>query len=172
MASQTKTNKTNRNRVLLIDHDAEADAASGLAELLRAYGYDVRVAHDVEEGLRLLRENGVGAALCDINLGRNRSSGYDFAKAVRDDPVLNSIPLLSVSGDAEPRQFVESRRAGFDQHMVKPLRPEEIESMLPAFIVACAHANASPAQTNSLDLLLVQRSWSMRNGVDEERLRA
>ena len=124
MASEGETG----NRVLLIEDNA--DAAWGLAELLGVSGYEVSVAHDVDAGLSLLRENPPNAVLCDINLGRNRPSGYDFARTVRDDPSLSHLQLISVSGYGQPKHFAESKSAGFNQHMVKPLSLEGLESAL------------------------------------------
>lgn len=121
-----------KGQVLLVEDDD--DAAWGMATLLEIQGYHVDVARDVDAGLSLLHEHCPDAVFCDINLGANRPSGYDFARAVRSDPTLSELALISVSGYGQPAHVAESRASGFDQHMVKPVDLAQIEEALKEFV--------------------------------------
>jgi signal transduction histidine kinase len=113
-------------RVLIIeDH---SDAAESLREALELSGHVVDVAQDGSEGIDMARARRPDAILCDIGLPL--VDGYAVARLVREDPMLRDVLLVALSGYALQDDIDRSLEAGFDQHMAKPPRLDQLERLL------------------------------------------
>jgi CheY-like chemotaxis protein len=112
--------------VLIIeDH---SDAAESLREALELSGHVVDVAQDGSEGIDMARARRPDAILCDIGLPL--VDGYAVARLVREDPMLRDVLLVALSGYALQDDIDRSLEAGFDQHMAKPPRLDQLERLL------------------------------------------
>jgi PAS domain S-box-containing protein len=113
-------------RVLVVDDNV--DTAGSLAMLLQAVGHDVRTAHDGPQALKAALDYRPNVVLLDIGLpGLN---GYEVAKQIRQDPVLQNVVLVAMTGYGQETDRQCSQEAGFDHHLVKPARFEEIQKIL------------------------------------------
>ena len=112
-------------RVLIVEDNR--DAADTIAEILVAYGFQVRVEYDGLAGVRAALADPPDAVLCDIRLpGLN---GFEVAQRIRDG--LNRKPLLVAVTASLERELVEpAGRAGFDHYFLKPADPVEIGGLL------------------------------------------
>jgi two-component system CheB/CheR fusion protein len=113
-------------RVLVVEDNE--DAAETLADVLRLGGHEVEVAHDGAEGLRRASEWAPEAVLCDIGLPG--IDGYEVARRLRADSAGKRTLLVALTGYALPDDLRRAREAGFDAHLAKPARLEEIEAIL------------------------------------------
>jgi CheY-like chemotaxis protein len=112
--------------VLVIeDH---ADAAESLRLLLELQGQRVTVAATGPAGLDAVRDTPPDVVLCD--LGLPGLSGYEVARALRQDPATAGVYLVAVSGYGSPEDREKSQRAGFDEHLVKPVEPDALQRLL------------------------------------------
>jgi CheY-like chemotaxis protein len=112
-------------RILIVE-DA-LDNALSLQFLLQAQGHVVDIATDADMALakcRLIRHD---AVLCDIEL-RGPLDGYDVARTLRHQP--QRPYLIAYSGYSRPQHLVDSREAGFDEHIVKPATLQQILAAL------------------------------------------
>jgi signal transduction histidine kinase/ActR/RegA family two-component response regulator len=115
-------------RVLVVeDH---ADAAESLKMLLELDGHDVRVAATGPEGVEAALRSPPDVVLCDIGLPG--LDGYGVVGALRKNPATAGTPMAAVSGYAQDEDRERSRAAGFDAHLAKPVRPEELRRFLAA----------------------------------------
>jgi signal transduction histidine kinase/ActR/RegA family two-component response regulator len=114
-------------RVLVVDDNE--DAAEMLAEALRWLGHEVAVANDGASALGMVASFRPDVALLDIGLPG--IDGYELARALRAR--LSPAPrLLALSGYGQDRDRVQSREAGFDVHLVKPVDLEVLATLLDA----------------------------------------
>ena len=111
-----------RLRVLVVDD--QTDMADVMAVLVQMLGHDARAAYDGKSGLTAARQDRPDVIFVDI--GMAGMSGYEFARLVRQDPVLASTHLVAVTGYGRPEDRERAREAGFDRHLTKPVD----ESML------------------------------------------
>jgi signal transduction histidine kinase/ActR/RegA family two-component response regulator len=113
-------------RILVVD-DIEENAAS-LAAVLRDMGHDVHMANGGEEAVvaaaRLLPE----VVLLDIQMPH--VDGYDACRHIRGIPGGESILIVAVTGRGQEKDRVDSARAGFDHHLVKPVDPAELNALI------------------------------------------
>jgi CheY-like chemotaxis protein len=115
-------------RVLVVDDCP--DTRASLRLLLRLWGHDTREAGDGPSALRLAGEFRPQAVLLDLALpGLN---GYEVARQLRLLEGLAGALLLATSGFGEVRDLEQSRAAGFDGHLLKPLDLGELERLLGA----------------------------------------
>lgn len=103
-------------RVLVVDDNV--DAAWSLASLLKASRHDARTAHDGLTAVEAAIEYLPDVVLLDIGLPK--LDGYEVAKRVRQEPALENVMLVAISGYGLESDLKRSEEAGFDHHLVKP----------------------------------------------------
>jgi PAS domain S-box-containing protein len=113
-------------RVLIVDDNL--DAAELLATTVQMMGHAARVAHDGPAGLRIAADFRPDVALLDIGLPV--MDGYELARHLRALPGLESLRLIAVSGYSQEADRAEAAAAGFELHLVKPIRLEQINAVL------------------------------------------
>jgi two-component system, sensor histidine kinase len=116
-------------RILLVDDNV--DFANSLGQLLKAQGHDVRIAYDGAEALAFARDFTPEIAFVDI--GMPKVHGYEVARRMRLEPGTARCMLVAVTGWGQENDRKRAREAGFDRHLVKPVDPAEIESIVEAF---------------------------------------
>lgn len=115
-------------RILIVDDNV--DTASMLAEMFRARGHDVVVAHDAETALEVFPTFRPEVALLDIGLPR--VDGYELARRMIATGSPVACKLIAVTGYGQQRDKDRSAAAGFAAHLVKPV---PIASLLAAIAV-------------------------------------
>ncbi len=105
-----------RLRVLLVEDDLRVREV--LAAYLRVDDFDVVEASDGVEGLELARSEQPGLIVTDIMMPR--LDGLSMVRQLRCDPALRDIPVLLVSGHAEPPTDLDLR-AGPLAYLAKPV---------------------------------------------------
>jgi PAS domain S-box-containing protein len=110
--------------VLVVDDNV--DAAELLAMALGRMGHEIRVAHDGPSALQLVESFIPDVAVLDIGLPV--MDGYELAERLRSIPALREARLIAVTGYGQATDREKSAAAGFDAHLVKPVRLAELES--------------------------------------------
>ncbi|MCG5075135.1 hybrid sensor histidine kinase/response regulator [Paraburkholderia tagetis] len=117
-----------RLRVLIVDDNY--DAASSLAAVLD--GHDVHTANRGKDALEMVDELRPHVVILDLDLPD--ISGYEVATRLsgrKGEDDANTLPvLIALTGYGLPDDIERTRQAGFDRHIVKPARPEEIAELL------------------------------------------
>jgi PAS domain S-box-containing protein len=105
-------------RILLVEDNH--DNATAIAELLRAHGYQVEVAHSVAAGLRLAAK-GFDVLVSDIGLPDG--TGRDLLRQLVPKGNVPAIALTGYGTDDDVRRNTE---AGFMRHLTKPVDAEQL----------------------------------------------
>ena len=113
-------------RVLVVDDNE--DAADMLALALSRRGFDVRVAHEGGEALRIASEFPPEIAVLDIGLPR--MDGYELAGRMREELHDAPLKLVALTGYGQPSDRERSAKAGFSAHLVKPVDLDQLERCL------------------------------------------
>jgi CheY-like chemotaxis protein len=129
-AAQTQTQIQARCSVLIADDNY--DAADSLGLVLRVAGYDVHLAHSGTEALAIAEREQPRILVLDI--GMPGLNGYDVAERVRATSWGRDALLLAMTGWGQAEDKERSRRAGFDEHLTKPVDLETLERKLDAFL--------------------------------------
>jgi len=108
--------------ILIVEDDR--DSAQSLRRLLELCGYKVALAYTGREGLEAAQRMRPDIVLCDIGLPD--TDGYQVAAALRTDPATAGTRLIAVTAYGGEQDKRRSREAGFQLHLVKPVKPESL----------------------------------------------
>ncbi|GAB2508495.1 hybrid sensor histidine kinase/response regulator [Lysobacter humi (ex Lee et al. 2017)] len=111
-----------RRRVTIVDDNI--DAAEALGMVLDLHGHDVRVHRDARAALDAALHDPSDIYLLDIGLPG--IDGYTLARTLRAGPAPGSL-YVAITGYGSATDRAESRAAGFDHHLVKPV---DVEALL------------------------------------------
>jgi putative two-component system response regulator len=104
--------------------DDNADVREMLEYMLRAQGYRVVCAEDGAQALGLVEELRVDLVLMDVLMpGR---SGFSVCREIKSRAETRLIPVVLITGLANPEDRVEGIECGADDFIHKPLHREEL----------------------------------------------
>ena len=117
--------EVDRAPVLLVADDDEDILMLVQLRLARS-GYDVVVARDGEEALRLARERQPDLAVLDWMMPK--ASGLEVLRSIRADEQTASIPVVMLTARASEQDIEQGIAAGADDYIAKPFSPQELAS--------------------------------------------
>ncbi|MEQ9379818.1 MAG: PAS domain-containing protein, partial [Pirellulales bacterium] len=113
-------------RVLIVeDNPGSRDM---LQTILTLEGYQVEVAEDGQQGLEAIVSQRPDVALIDIGLPK--LNGYEVACRVRTEIDRSEVRLIALTGYGQAQDREAAFQAGFDEHLVKPVNPDELARIL------------------------------------------
>ena len=122
-------------KVLVVDDDAGVQRL--LQQTLRAEGYEVVLATEAAEALRLWQSESPSLLLLDATLPG--VDGYDVAARIRGAETAGKhVPIIMLTSDRDVSQKVRALRAGADDYLVKPFHPAELLARMKALIARFA----------------------------------
>jgi CheY-like chemotaxis protein len=124
--TETSQQTTRPLRILVVDDNL--DAAEALAMLLKETGHDVRTAHDGPAALDAALDLRPNVVLLDIGLPG--MDGYEVSRKMRQQPELENVVLVAVTGYGQEADRERSQAAGFDHHLVKPADIKNVQKIL------------------------------------------
>ncbi len=111
--------------VVIEDNDDVADTLMDWLELL---GHTAWLARRGGDGIELVRQHAPEIVLCD--LGLPDLDGLEVARAVRAMSLDAQPAMIAMTGWGREEDVRRSREAGFDEHLVKPVRTEALQRAL------------------------------------------
>jgi signal transduction histidine kinase len=113
-------------KVLVVDDNEEV--AQTVGWMLEAIGHDYRIVHDGRDAVEAAKEFRPDAILLDIGLPG--MDGYEVCRALRQEALFKSIPIIAQTGWGQARDKSSAADAGFDHHLVKPVSLGNLEQLL------------------------------------------
>jgi PAS domain S-box-containing protein len=113
-------------RILVVDDNL--DSALTLAKVLKLLGNDVQTAHDGVQAVRIAEEFRPQVILMDV--GMPGLNGYLATRHIREKPWGRGTIIIAVTGWGQEGDRIQSREAGCDGHLVKPVSLPELKTML------------------------------------------
>jgi len=111
-------------RVLLVeDNDGSREMLKGFLGL---EGYNVEAAQNGSEGIEKFRS--FKPELCVIDIGLPDLNGFEVAVQIRK--MQRDVILIALTGYGQDSDRVKVKNAGFDLHLVKPVDPENLSTLL------------------------------------------
>ena len=99
--------------ILVVD-----DNPKFLADALPMYGYDITVANDGLEALKILMDKTFDLILLDVMMPN--MDGWDTLKAIRNNKKTQYIPVIMITAVSEDQKVVSGLKIGADDYIVKP----------------------------------------------------
>ena len=140
-------------RILLVEDNAINQQVA--REILERWGLLVVVAGDGEQALAALADSGpFDAVLMDIHMPV--MDGLEATRRIRRDERFRDLPILAMTAAVMAKDQAECREAGMNDHVAKPIRPEQLLGVLERWIVL--RERAMPARQNQ------PKAWSSGSG--------
>ena len=117
---------------ILVAEDGRS-AAEILALFFELEGHEVSVAYDGAEAVELALSSRPQLILMDI--GMPKLSGLEAVQRIREDGG-GDIVIVALSGLDSIADRQRSREAGFDEHLAKPVRPDELRALVERYRLA------------------------------------
>ena len=124
---ETRPRKTDKLLRILVVED-NRDSADSLRLLLRFFGHEVAVAYSGDDGVQAAEQYRPDVVLCDIGLPG--LDGYAVASRLRQNPSTAKARLIAVTAYGQDEDRRRSHEAGFEQHLVKPVDPDDLRRAL------------------------------------------
>jgi CheY-like chemotaxis protein len=113
-------------RILVVDD--HPDGAEMLRLLLELEGHEVAVAHDGPSALETASTFAPTVIILDIGLPG--MDGHEVARRLRQDPAMESVRLIALTGYGQAADTQRTRDSGFDSHLVKPVHLDALKPLL------------------------------------------
>ena len=126
-------------KVLVVDDDVSVQRL--LQFTLEQEGYEVILAADGADGLRLWQQQQPSLVLLDLTAGSMK--GYEVAARIRaEEAGRRHVPIIMLTGDRDVQAKVSALRAGADDYLVKPFHPAELIARMKGLIARFAPGDA------------------------------
>lgn len=113
-------------RVLVVDDNV--DAATSLGMLLEYRGHRVQTCFDGSAAFTAAAQAAPDIAFIDLNMPH--PDGAELARMIRRQPWGAKVRLVALTGMGQPSDLERTRAAGFNEHLVKPVKPADIFAVL------------------------------------------
>ena len=127
MADSSAASTPPARHVMIVDDNR--DAADVLAVVLQSAGHRAVVRHSADAALAALDEPGADPPdIFILDIGLPGIDGYELARRLR--PRRPAARLIALTGYGQPEDREQALAAGFDHHLVKPVRPSTLFDLL------------------------------------------
>ena len=125
--SQQQNNQQSEKRILIVDDNKVA--ADALAKLLKYLGYNISVAYDGLSGIDSFIDYGPDFVFLDISMPD--LDGHEVARRIRSiEKEDKRVILVALTGYGRDKDILESKEAGFNYHLVKPVDVKLLERII------------------------------------------
>ena len=96
--------------------------------MLRFMGHEARAFHDPHAALAAVA--GFHPDLVILDIGMPGMDGLLLSRRLRETPGGRNAFVVALTGWGSPDDRLQSRAAGIDEHLVKPVEPGAVEKMV------------------------------------------
>lgn len=118
----TTARPSNRIRILVVEDEAVTRHA--LCQVLHRSGYFCAGASDGTQAIDMVKYFKPQAIIMDLKLPR--LDGFETTRRLKADDVTQSIPILALTGSADPDVQNKALQAGVDIFLMKPINLDEL----------------------------------------------
>jgi DNA-binding NarL/FixJ family response regulator len=122
-------------KILLLEEDTAL--IRKIQQLLTLHNYDLMTSTTPEEGMYICRQYKPDLIVCGVKL--RGGSGYHFLMEMRNDPTLQHLPVILISGKDGKEEMRMGMNLGADDFLTRPFKSKEllmsIKSRITRFIV-------------------------------------
>ena len=110
----------------------EPNIIASLEFLLRDGGYEVRIARDGEEALRLVESFRPDVALVDVMMPK--TDGFEVCRRVRENPALSGVRIVMLTARGRDAERAQGMKLGADAYITKPFSTKELMATIDAVL--------------------------------------
>lgn len=119
-------------RILIADD--EPNIVTSLEFLMRNCDYEVRVARDGEEALRVAESFRPDVLLLDVAMPL--CDGFEVCRRIRGNPATAGVKILMLTAHGRPAQMERGLALGADAYITKPFSNKELVARVRGLVAA------------------------------------
>ena len=124
--------------------DDDPDVRTSVARGLRHSGFDVRVAANGKEALRLLSNEAHDALVLDVQMPE--LDGLSATRIIRQEMGLTALPIIALTAGAMLEEHQNARAAGMNDFVAKPFEVQNLVRIIRLHVpMAATVRGAAPA---------------------------
>lgn len=131
-------------KILIVD-----DNPKYLEDALPMYGYEVAVATDGIQALKILQKNPDSINLVLLDVMMPNMNGWDTLKAIRTNEKTKTLPVIMITAVSEEQKIVSGLKIGADDYIVKPFI---LPNLLARIEAVLRRSNWNKKEAKSLDI--------------------
>ena len=108
--------------------DDEPNIVTSLEFLMRSCEYEVRVARDGEEALRMAEDFLPDVLLLDVMMPR--CDGFEVCRRLRGNPATRGVRILMLTAHGRGAEIDRGLAVGADAYVTKPFSNKELVAMV------------------------------------------
>jgi polar amino acid transport system substrate-binding protein len=135
-----------RGAHLLLTEDNEINQQVA-KQILEGIGVRVTVASDGEAAVMLTRAHRFDGILMDVHMPV--MDGYAATRRIREDLRFSDLPIIAMTANAMSGDREKCLAAGMNDHIAKPVNPEELFATLARWVTPAQPAEAAAVTTAS-----------------------
>jgi DNA-binding response OmpR family regulator len=113
-------------KILIVEDDP--DARKVLSLILKLDGFEVAVVPGGQEAIQFLTESLPDLVLLDVMMPV--MDGYAVCSWIRANPATVKLPVVMLSGKADPESVARGLEVGADEYLAKPIKPSSLTRQL------------------------------------------
>jgi DNA-binding response OmpR family regulator len=121
-------------RVLIVEDDPEARKVLSL--ILKLDGYEISTAPGGAEAVQVMTTMIPDLLLLDVMMPG--MDGYQVCGWVRANPATTAVPVVMLSGKADPESVARGLEVGADEYLSKPISPSKLSAQLRSVLARTA----------------------------------
>jgi CheY-like chemotaxis protein len=111
-----------KGRILLVDDDPTI--LKSIGGILTSHGFQVVLAPDIATAMERVQTGTIDFILSDITFKVGDLDGFQFFKAIMEQPKLRSTPFVFISGLQDNVIIQSGLQLGVDDYLIKPVEPD------------------------------------------------
>jgi signal transduction histidine kinase/DNA-binding response OmpR family regulator len=135
-------------------------------ELMQEAGITVEVAANGQIALDMLAANAVRYDLVLMDLQMPEMDGFEATRIIRADARLDALPIVAMTAHAMESDRARCLAVGMNDHLSKPIDPEELYHTIARWCSPDGHASALANATRAAAALKVDPEGLAIEGVD------
>jgi DNA-binding response OmpR family regulator len=144
-------------RILIVDD--ETNVRLNFRTTLETEGYEIFEARSGEEAVQLLAEHTFALAILDIRMPTGMD-GLELLAKMQESGIR--VPAMIVTAFSDVPNAVKAMKLGAIDFLEKPLRPEELRSIVAEILERHAGQHDRPAETFSAHIVAAKRCLNLR----------
>jgi DNA-binding response OmpR family regulator len=113
-------------KALIVEDDP--DARKVLSLILKLDGYQIHSVSGGQEAIDVLLSLTPDLILLDVMMPK--MDGYQVCQWVRSNPATKRVPVVMLSGRADPESVARGLEVGADEYLTKPITPGNLTAQL------------------------------------------
>lgn len=155
------TASTSRTILIVEDSPTQAEA---LRSLLESHEWGVRTARSAEAALDALRSDGADLVLSDVVMPG--MSGYELCRAIKEDPALQTIPVVLLTSLTDPMDIIRGLECGADNYITKPYDESRLLTRI-RDVFANRELRARTSSANGVSITFLGERFTITSGKEQ-----